>query len=259
MPVLRYFETHCHLNHADFAADYGEVLGRARTAGLSELLIVGYDLPSSRRAVELARPEAGIYAAVGVHPHAAETWGSAAEAELRTLADAPGTVAIGEIGLDFYRDLSPREAQYTAFRAQLELATELRLPFIVHTRESVTPSLDVLEPYCRAGVRGIMHCWSGTLEESRRARELGLLLGVGGVLTYKSAGALQEVVADSSLDDLVLETDCPYLTPVPYRGGRNEPSYLPLVAQRLAQIKGVSVEQVAGATRANALGRLGLA
>lgn len=245
MPI---FETHCHLNHRQFENDRQAAIERARAAGVTEFLVIGYDLESSRKAVELADPEAGFYAAVGIHPHDAEAWSAAAEQELRDLALRPGVVAIGEIGLDFYRNLSPREAQYAAFQAQLELAAELELPYVVHTRESVSPSLDVLEPFARRGVRGIMHCWSGTPEEARRARELGLLLGIGGVLTYKNPGGLPEAVAEAALEELVLETDCPYLTPMPHRGKRNEPAYLPLVASRIAEIRGISVDEVCDVT-----------
>jgi TatD DNase family protein len=247
------FETHCHLNHLQFSHDLEEVLARARGVGVSELALIGYDLESSRRAVEMADPEKGLYATAGIHPHDAEIWSACAEAELRRLARAAGTVAIGEIGLDFYRDLSPREAQYAAFRAQLDLAAELNLPIVVHTRESVTPSLDAIEPYARAGLRGIMHCWSGTLAEARRARSLGLLLGVGGVITYKKPGELPEVVLDTPLEGLVLETDSPYLPPVPHRGKRNEPSHLPLIATKVAEIKGLTASQVASTTRSSAI------
>jgi TatD DNase family protein len=243
-----YFETHCHLNHQRFTEDYEETLARARSAGVTRFVLIGYDLPSSRRAVELARPAEGIYAAAGIHPHDAEEWSAEAARELRSLLAAPGIAAVGEIGLDFYRNLSPTEAQYAALRGQLELAAELSLPVVVHTRESVTPSLDVIEPYAREGLRGVMHCWSGTVDEARRARGLGLLLGVGGVLTYKNAGDLPDVVAESPLESLVLETDCPYLPPVPHRGQRNEPAHLPLIAARLAQIKNVPAEAVAAAS-----------
>jgi len=252
MPQPLYFETHCHLNHERFADDLPAVLERARAAGVSHLTLIGYDLPSSRRAAEMARPEEGLLATVGIHPHDAENWDGEAERELRRLAEAPGVVAIGEIGLDFYRDLSPREAQYTALRAQLELAAELGLPIVVHTRESVTPSLDVIEPYARQGLRGIMHCWSGSVEEARRARGLGLLLGIGGVVTYKKAMELPEVVAATELEGLVLETDCPYLPPTPHRGQRNEPAYLPLIAARVAELQGVSLPEVAARTQETA-------
>lgn len=248
------FETHCHLNNAQFADDLDATLERARAAGVRELLLIGYDLESSRSVVQLADPACGRYAAVGIHPHDAASWSSETEAELRRLLAAPGVIALGEIGLDFYRDLSPRELQYPAFRAQLELALELDLPIVVHTRESMSPTLEVLAPYAGRGLRGILHCWSGTPEEARFARELGFLLGVGGVVTYKNPGYLVNVVAETPLESLVLETDAPYLPPVPYRGKRNEPGYLPLIAQRIAEIKGVDPDEVRQVTRDNALG-----
>lgn len=253
MPEHLIFETHCHLNNAQFEPDLDATLQRARDAGVRELLLIGYDLESSREVVAMAAPEAGIYAAVGIHPHDAASWSADTEAELRRLLAAPGVLAVGEIGLDFYRDLSPREAQFPAFRAQLELALELGLPIVVHTRESMAASLEVLEPYARRGLRGIMHCWSGTVEEARFARELGFLLGVGGVVTYKKPGALPDVIAESPLESLVLETDSPYLPPTPYRGKRNEPGYLPLIAHRVAEIKGLPVDEICSATRQNAL------
>jgi TatD DNase family protein len=252
------FETHCHLNNRRFEGDLELTLARAREAGVSELLLIGYDLPSSREVVEMARPEEGLFAAAGIHPHDAEAWSAETEAELRSLLARPGVLALGEIGLDFYRNLSPVEAQETAFRAQLELAEELRLPIVVHTRESVTASLGLIEPYARRGLRGIMHCWSGTVDEARRARDLGLLLGIGGVLTYKNPGELPAVVEDSPMESLLLETDSPYLPPTPYRGKRNEPAYLPLIAERIAEIKGLTAEDVAAMTRDNALRLFGL-
>jgi TatD DNase family protein len=246
------FETHCHLNSHQFASDLDETLQRARAAGVMEMLIIGYDLESSRSAVKLANPEAGLFAAAGIHPHDAANWSAQTESELRRLLRQPGVVALGEIGLDYYRDLSPRDLQATCFRAQLALAGELRLPIVVHTRESMTPSLDVLDPFARGGVLGIMHCWHGSVEEARRARDLGLLLGVGGVVTYKKPGALPEVIADTPLESLVLETDSPYLPPVPHRGQRNEPGYLPLISRRVAEIKQVTPDDINQATRANA-------
>jgi TatD DNase family protein len=251
--MLPLFETHCHLNHPQFEADGDAVLTRAREAGVERLVVIGYDLPSSRRAAEMARPEEGLFSTAGVHPHDADTWSAAAESELRELLARPGVVALGEIGLDFYRDLSPRDRQYDAFRAQLDLAAELGLPIVVHTRDSVTEALAVLEPYARAGLRAVMHCWSGTVEEARRARALGFLLGIGGVLTWgKKAESLVDVVCDSPLESLVLETDCPYLTPAPHRGKRNEPAFLSLVAAKLAEVKSLAPDEVARRTRENA-------
>lgn len=252
MTETLYFETHCHLNNAQYATDLITVLERARQAGVRALTVIGWDLDSSRAAVELARRHPGLHATVGVHPHEVEEWGPEMEASVREMARDPAVVAIGEIGLDFYRDLSPREKQYEAFRAQLEMAAELGLPIVVHTRESVGPAMDVIEPFAPDRLRGVMHCWSGTVEEARRARDFGFMLGIGGVLTYKKPGDLPDVVLDSPLESLVLETDCPYLAPTPHRGKRNEPAYLPLTAERLAAIKELPLEQVASVTFQNA-------
>ncbi len=250
--VTQLVDTHCHLNHTLFAGEVDETLERARAAGVGECILIGFDLPSSRLAAEMADPAAGLFATVGIHPHDALTWSAEAERELRQLAERPGVVAIGEIGLDFYRDLSPQEAQYAAFRAQLELAMDLGLPFVTHTRESVAEALDVLEPYCRAGARGVMHCWSGAVDEARRAWSLGLYLGIGGVVTYKKPGDLPLVVQAATESALLLETDAPYLPPMPHRGKRNEPGYVALIAQKVAELRGVSPNEVAASTTANA-------
>lgn len=246
------FDSHCHLNHPRFDADRAEALRRARLAGVREFLVIGYDPDSSRRAVEMVEPDAGLLAAVGVHPHEAASWSSETERAIRCWVRQPGVVAIGEIGLDFYRDLAPRDLQETVFRAQLDLAAELSLPVVIHTRESVTPALDLLEPYARRGLRGILHCWSGSQEEAERACALGFLLGIGGVVTYGSAHPLPDVVRRAPAESLALETDAPYLPPVPYRGRRNEPAFLPWVAARVAELRGTDVQTVARQTRENA-------
>lgn len=250
MPEL--FETHCHLNHRDFASDLPEALLRARRAGVREHLVIGWDLESSRRAVELADPGQGLFAAVGIHPHHASEWSAEVRDELVELAGSPGVIAYGEIGLDFYRNLSPREAQFRAFEEQLTLARErLNLPLIIHTRESMADTLDVLSG-APLGAGGVLHCWSGSCQEAERAVDLGWHLGIGGVVTYKNPGSLPDVARATSLDRILLETDCPYLTPTPYRGKRNEPSYLALVLGRLAMVLDRSESDLAAQTRANA-------
>lgn len=243
------FETHSHLYHRQFAGDLDAVIQRARAAGVREIMVIGADLESSRSAVAMAESHDGFFATVGIHPHDAATWDAAAETELRRLAKSPKVRSIGEIGLDFYRDLSPRDRQYEAFHAQLDLARELQLPVVIHTRDSMEAALDVLEPVGQAGLPILLHCWSGTVEEARRARSFGSLLGIGGVLTYKNPGELPEVVQDSPLESLVLETDCPYLTPMPHRGKCNEPGYLPLVAARIAELQSVDTAEVCATTR----------
>lgn len=252
-PQTQIFESHCHLNHPQFADDLPEVLARARAAGVGEMVVIGADLESSRSAVGLAEAHEGLFATVGIHPHDARTWNANAERELRTLATSPKVVAIGEIGLDFYRELSPRDAQETAFRAQLDLAEELGFAVVVHTRDSMDAALDVLEPYGRRRLKTLLHCWSGSMEQARRAGSFGAIVGIGGVVTYKNSGSLPAVVAATPLQSLVLETDSPYLAPVPNRGKRNEPAYLPLVAERIAALKGISATEVVRTTRQAAM------
>lgn len=246
-----FIDTHCHLNHQDFAAELPEAAERARGAGVAAMVVVGYDLPSSERAVELAETLPGVWATVGIHPHDARGASEAALARVAELARHPRVVAIGEIGLDFYRDLSPREEQHAAFRAQLDLAAELGLPVVIHTRDSMSEALEVLLAPGRR-VRGVLHCWSGTLPEARRATAAGWWLGIGGVVTFSKAIELHEVVAAVEPDRLLLETDAPYLAPHPHRSRRNEPAYLPHVAERVAALRGLDIAAVAEQTMANA-------
>jgi TatD DNase family protein len=244
-------DTHCHLYHRDFAADRAEVLGRAREAGVEAMVVIGYDLPTSETAVAMAEEQPALYAAVGVHPHDAASLDERAIERLTELTRSPKVVALGEIGLDFYRDLSPRPVQEAAFRRQLALARELGLPFILHTRESEREVLDVLEEEGPLGVPGVLHCFSAGPEIAARAFSLDLVVGLGGILTFKNARALHETAADLPLDRIVLETDCPYLAPHPHRGKRNEPAYVGLVAAQLAALQGRTPAEVAAVTTAN--------
>ncbi len=248
-------DTHCHLNHPRFEADAAAVVERAHAAGVRRMLLVGYDLPSSRQAVAMADPDQGLYAAVGIHPHAASEWCGAAEAELRGMLAAPAVLAVGEIGLDFFRNLSPVAHQEEAFRAQLLLAAELGLPFVTHTRESVPEALDLLEATLGSSIRGVMHCWSGTPEQAERAIGLGLHLGFGGSVTYPGNDQVRRALRESPVGRVLLETDSPYLAPLPLRGRRNEPAFLTHVLARVALERGESAAAVAAATSA-AAGRL---
>jgi TatD DNase family protein len=245
-------DTHCHLNHRDFADDRTACLARARAAGVGVMVEIGYDLPSSEAAVAAAEREPSLYAAVGVHPHDATSLDDRSLARLAELARSPRVVAIGEIGLDFYRNLSPRPAQEEAFRRQLRLSRELGMPFVLHTRDSEGEVLDLLEAEGPMGVTGVLHCFSAGPEIAARAFALGLYVGLGGVLTFKNARALQETAAALPLDRIVIETDAPYLAPHPYRGKRNEPAYVTLVADQLAALLGRSPAEVAATTTANA-------
>jgi len=248
-------DTHAHLDFSAFDADREAVIARAAAAGVRWIVNPGADLESSRRAVRLAQQHEGVYAAVGVHPHEAQACTPATLAELRRLARQPKVVAIGEIGLDYYRDLSPRPAQRQAFRQQLELAAEVGLPVLIHDREAHE---DILAILSESRPRGILHAFSGDLRMAQRVIALGLYIAVGGPITYQNARVLPALLPALPADRLVLETDCPYLTPHPYRGQRNEPAYLRLVAERLAELRGVSFAEMARQTTENARRALGI-
>jgi TatD DNase family protein len=235
------------------------VLDRARAAGVAEMIVVGYDLASSERAVELAAEHGGLYASVGLHPHEASAADEDTWERLRELAASPGVVAVGEMGLDFYRDLSPRPAQIRAFRTQLRLAEEVGLPAILHCREAQEEMLEILAGHSGEAHPVVWHCFDGTEEHARRAVAMGATLGFGGLVTYRSASFLREAAAAVPEDRLLLETDCPYLAPEPKRGEDNEPANLVAIAQRVAELRGISAEQVTSITAKNARRVFGLA
>ena len=244
-------DSHAHLNHPDLETDLEEVLERAAAAGLQQMLVPGYDLSSSRRAVELAEDYPQILAAVGVHPHDAAALNESALEELRRLASSPRVAAIGEIGLDFYRDLSPREIQLTAFAMQLRLARELNLPVIIHQREAEQAAREVFLAEKSADLGGVWHCFSGSEELVDFVIEQDFYIGIGGSVTFPNARGLAAIVSKLPLEHLLLETDCPYLSPHPHRGQRNEPARLPIIARKIAELTGEPVERISQQTTAN--------
>jgi TatD DNase family protein len=251
---VRLIDSHTHLDSHRFEEDREAVMERALAAGVAAMINVGADLASSQRSVALADRYPNVYASVGVHPHKARTVDGAALAELRALASHPKVVAVGEIGLDFYRDLSPRDQQRRAFRAQLAWAAKLGKPVIIHDREAHDEVLELLANWMAEAPerrRGVLHCFSGDLAMATEAVALGLYLGVDGPVTYRNARKLPEIVAWMPLDRLLIETDCPYLPPDPHRGQRNEPAYVRLVAAKVAEIKGLPLEEVARVTTEN--------
>jgi TatD DNase family protein len=252
MSALSFFDTHAHLHDDAFAGDRAAVLARARAEGVGRFLAVGTDPEASTAAVALATAETDVYAAVGIHPHDAASADATALDRIAVLARAREVVAVGEIGLDYYRDLSPRPAQAHVLRAQLALARELGKPVLLHCREAHADLLAALEAEGAPALGGIMHCFSGDLAVARRCLDLGLLISIAGPITYPNARRLAEVVRTLGLDRLVLETDCPYLPPQPWRGKRNEPAYLPVTAARVAELTGVAPAVVAERTTANA-------
>jgi TatD DNase family protein len=251
-------DTHAHLHDPAFDADRPAVLARARGAGVARFLTIGTDVGTSEAAVALAQADTDVHAAVGIHPHDALTADETALERIAALARAPRVVAIGEIGLDYYRDLSPRPVQRTALVVQLRLARAVGKPVLLHCREAHADLLDVCEAEGIAAVGGILHCFSGDLGVARRGLDLGLLISIAGPVTYPNARRLADVVRVLPLDRLVVETDCPYLPPQPWRGQRNEPAYLPVTAARVAELLGVPASTVAAATTENAARLLGL-
>ena len=245
-------DTHAHLNDPKFQSDIDEVVARANAAGVDRIVVCGYDAQSSHAAVELAGRYECVFAAVGIHPHDAKHYDSDSEAAIMELSRAQKVLAIGEIGLDYHYDFSPREQQKKVFEAQLELACERRMPIVVHSRESNEEVLEVLAEYARKIAACVFHCFSGDEQLARRVLEMGFYIGVDGPVTYKSSEKLRRVGELCPMDRLLIETDCPYLTPIPHRGKRNEPAYVCYIAEEVARVKGVTVEEVARATSANA-------
>lgn len=247
-------DTHCHLNHERFADDIPGAIERAANAGVDRMIVVGFDLASSELAVRISNEFAPtVFAAVAAHPHDAKSWDAAAEERIRTLANDSRVVAVGEIGLDFHYDFSPRENQYTAFRAQIAIARDVGLPIIIHCREAYPEALAVLADERANGIGAVMHCWGGSPEEARRTVALGLHLGFGGTLTFKTADNVRDAARDCPSDRILVETDAPYLAPVPLRGKRCEPAYVRLVAELLAELRGATFEEIAATTTTNAL------
>lgn len=249
---MQLVDTHCHLDDPRYDVDRDEVIRRAWASNIAFLVNVASDAASARRAVALAESDPRIYAAVGVHPHEAKTYNQEVQELIRELAKSPRVVAIGEIGLDYYYDNSPREKQRDAFRQQISLAIECGLPIVIHSRDATQDTVNILREFASQQVAGIMHCFSGSYETAKLLIDLGYYISFGGSITFKNAHRIREVVRKVPLDCIVLETDCPYLTPVPYRGKRNEPAYVRYVAEMVAQIKGVDVEVVAEQTTVNA-------
>jgi len=262
--IKRLADTHCHLTLDQFDVDRDEVMARAEEAGVSPILIPGTDLPSSRQAVELAEASRVLFAAVGVHPHEAKTWTESTPEELAELACSPVVVAIGEIGLDFYREYSPRSVQEHVFESQLELAAELGLPVIVHQRNAEDEVLSRLVAWHESlpdGLLrerpGVLHGFSSSLAMAERAVRAGFYLGLGGPVTFKNAKTLRQIVPSLPLDRLLTETDAPFLAPHPHRGKRNEPAMTRLVAQELSTLMESPLDVVAQVTSNNAASLFG--
>ena len=246
---LRWIDTHCHLDSLN--GDLDTFLERASTAGVEHLVTIGTDLESSRAATRLAELHDRVWAAVGVHPHDAEAFDGGAAAAIEEMAGHRRVVAVGEVGMDFYRDYASAEAQERTFRAQIEVAKRVNKPMVMHIRDAFDEVLALLDEV-GPPERLVFHCFSGDVDDARQALRLGGYVSFAGNVSYKSAEPLRDAARLVPLDRLLVETDSPYLAPVPHRGKPNEPSYVPRVGEALAAALGKPVEKVAEATSANA-------
>jgi TatD DNase family protein len=248
-----FFDSHAHLDLSPLCEAEEAVVQRARDAGVTRIATVGIDADSSERAVAIAHRHAGVYAVVGLHPHDAGQLSDDLLARLDALSRCDKVVAIGETGLDFHRDRAPREAQRAAFREQVRLARRRGLPVVIHDRDAHDEVLSILSEEKAAETGGVIHCFSGDLAMARRAVRMNFLVSLPGAITYKGSEKQVEAVRGLPLDRLLIETDCPFLAPVPHRGKTNEPSYVPLVAAKVAAIQGVTLDDVARTTTNNAV------
>jgi len=245
-------DTHAHLSLPQFDKDRTEMIKRARDAGIKHIITVGTDSDDCRKAVALAQEHDFISAAVGIHPHDAKTINAETYSLLRELADDDNVVAIGEIGLDFYRNLSSQEIQVQHFREQLWLAREVSLPVIIHDREAHQKVLQILQEEKAETMGGVIHCFSGDWEMAKACLDMGFYISIPGTITFKKSEEYHKLVRDLPLDRMLVETDCPFLAPYPFRGKRNEPAYVQYVAKAVAGIKGLGCEAFAEITTQNA-------
>ncbi|WIF95945.1 TatD family hydrolase [Caminicella sporogenes] len=246
------FDSHTHLDDRKFDKDRDDVIKRAKENGISYIMNPGADYESSVRAVELADKYDMVYAAVGIHPHDAKTMDEMMLELLKAMTKKPKVMAIGEIGLDYHYDYSPREVQKKWFREQIRLAKEVKLPIIIHDREANNDVMKILKEENAFENGVLLHCYSGSTELAKEYIKLGAYISIAGPITFKNARKAVEVVQTVPIEYLMIETDAPYLTPVPYRGKRNETSYVRFVAEKIAEIKGISFEEVAQKTTENA-------
>ncbi|WP_339148289.1 MULTISPECIES: TatD family hydrolase [unclassified Sutcliffiella] len=246
------FDTHVHLNADQYEEDLQEVIDRARQDKVDNMVVVGFDRKTINRAMELVEKYDFLYAAVGWHPVDAIDMTDEDLAWIEDLASHEKVVAIGEMGLDYHWDKSPKDVQKEVFRKQIRLAKKVKLPIVIHNRDATADVVEILKEEEAKEVGGIMHCFTGSLEVAKECMEMNFYISFGGPVTFKNAKKPKEVVKEIPMDKLLIETDCPYLTPHPYRGKRNEPAYVRLVAEQVAELKKVTIEEVAEKTTANA-------
>ena len=247
-----FIDTHVHIFLPNFAGEVDQIIDRAKAAGVDYLIVPGTDVATSIQAVELSEKYNCVYAAVGVHPHDTKDWNDSLVEKLEELAKNKKVVAIGEIGLDYYYDFSPREIQLQAFESQIKLALKLNLPIIVHNREANDDVMSLARKYKDSGLRAQFHCFAGSIHDARELIEMHHFISFPGNVTFKNADGIRKVLSRIALDNLLLETDAPFMTPVPHRGERNEPAYIKLAAEKIAEVHKLTVEDVGRSTSYNA-------
>lgn len=248
--MMKFTDTHCHL-FSEYFDDISDVIERAREKGVEKIIVPATNLHNAHEVVNLCNIYPNVYCAVGIHPNDTAQWSGSEIDEIRLLAKNEKVIAIGEIGLDYHYDYSPRDKQITAFRDQLNLAIELKLPVILHNRESDADMMSIVEEFTHKGLKAHLHCFNGSVKDALTYVKLGHFISFTGNITFQKADDLRAVAKVVSLEHLLIETDSPYMTPVPFRGKRNEPNNIPLVAEKLAEIHGVSVEDIARITELN--------
>ncbi len=252
------FDTHVHLNADQFEEDMEETIERARAEGVRYMTVVGFDHKTIPKAIEIAENHEDIYAAVGWHPVDAIDMKEEDLQWIEELTSHPKVVALGEMGLDYHWDKSPADVQKEVFRQQIRLAKKVRMPIIIHNREATEDIVEILKEENAAEVGGIMHCYSGPVETAKECIDMNFMISLGGPVTFKNAKLPKEVAKAIDLEHMLVETDCPFLAPHPNRGKRNEPAYVKLVAEQIAELKEITYEEVAEITTANALRFFGI-
>jgi TatD DNase family protein len=253
-----FIDTHAHLFYPNFDEDLDQVIQNAKEEKVDYILVPSTDLKTAQQVIELSEKYELIYGAVGIHPHDTKDWDSSFISKVEELANHKKIVAIGEIGLDYYYDFSPKEKQIEAFKSQIELALKLDLPVIIHNRDSDVDMMEIIRSYCGAGLKAQFHCFNGSIDDAIELVSMNFMLSFTGNITFKKADDLRNIAKHIPPDQILLETDSPFMTPVPYRGKRNEPSYVKIIAEQIAELHNLRIEDVARITSFNAFRIFGI-
>jgi TatD DNase family protein len=253
-----FIDTHAHLFFENFKEDIDDVIARATENSVDFIIVPATDIKTAKEAIELTAKYDQVYATVGIHPHDTKEWNDSLLLEIEELAKHPKVVAIGEIGLDYYYDFSPQDQQIKAFKSQLDLAIKLQLPVVIHNRDSDEDMMDIISSYCGTGLKAQFHCFNSSLEDAIEYMKMNHFISFTGNITHKKNDSLRDILKHIDLNHIMLETDSPFMTPVPFRGKRNEPSYVSYVAQQIADVHKISVEEVGRITSLNAFRFFGI-